>query len=174
MDAPSDRCAVTRAGPCSNRDTATGRRSTPSGSCLVEQGRNHRPILDHVREGFTGCDLAAESEEARPHGVIELRIRHHHVEDWLGLVLDRGPDADGLEQMPCRSGDRRGAQIGGRRRGQRRRAVHPPGPRPRPTMRRPNPVSTRDGQRQAGKTAAGDEDVGLWSYRSLLPGFVRA
>ena len=119
---------------------------------LLDQRIDQMPVLDHVRERFARLHLAAESEEGRPHRVVELGVRHHHVEDRLRLRRDRVPDLDRLEQPARGRRDRRGARVLRLRRRQRR-IDH--------GHRKPfaQPLAQRDGQRQAGKAGAADHYV---------------
>ena len=80
---------------------------------LRQQRRQQRTVLDHVREWLVRLHLAVESQERRPHGVVEAAVGDRHVEDRLRAVRDPFPDADGLEQPPRRRDDRRRARIAG-------------------------------------------------------------
>ena len=40
--------------------------------CLGDQRVDQMPVLDHVRERFARLHVAAESEEGRPHRVVEF------------------------------------------------------------------------------------------------------
>ena len=67
------------------RSPRCARRSMPSCFGFLHQRIDQQPVLDHVRERLALLDLAAEGQERRPHRVVELGVRHHHVEDRLRL-----------------------------------------------------------------------------------------
>ena len=71
-------------------------------------------VLDHVREGFAGFDLAGECQKRRAGGVFELRIRDHHVEDRLRGLRNLVPDTERLEQAAAGCDDRGRARIAAR------------------------------------------------------------
>ena len=111
-----------------------------------------------MRERLARRDLAVEGEEFRPHGVVELGIGHHHVEDRLRVRLDALPDADGLEQPARRRRDRRGPRI-------LRPAVEA-GIGQCDGERLAQRLPQRDREREPGEAAAGDQHVG--AHRRIL------
>ena len=122
--------------------------------CLGDQRIDQMPVLHHVGEGLALFHLAAESEERRPHRVVEFAIGHHHVEDRLRLVGNRVPHPDRLEQPARRRRDGRGARVlrwrGGERRVDDRHRKH-----------FAQALAQRDPQRQAGKPRPADRQVGF-------------
>ena len=121
---------------------------------LLDQRIDQVPVLDHVGERLAFLHLTAEGEESRPHRVVELGVRHHHVEDRLRVGGDRVPDFDRLEQPARGRRDRRGARV--LRRCGPERGVHD-----RHRERLAQPLAQRDGQRQAGKARPADHQVGF-------------
>ena len=105
------------------RRPRSARRSTPSSLRLVQQRREQRPVLDHVRERLARLDVAVEGEEGRPHRVLEAAVGHHHVEDRLRLAAT-------LSQTPMVSNSRRAAADDGRGARVARRRVPAPDRRP--------------------------------------------
>ena len=69
---------------------------------LGQQRRQQRAVLDHVRERLAGRHLAVESEERRPHGIVETAVGDRHVEDRLRALRDPS-------QTPMASNSRRAA-----------------------------------------------------------------
>jgi hypothetical protein len=80
------------------------------------------PVLDHVRKGLVFLDFAGKGQKRRPHGIVELGIGHHHVEDWLRVFCNCIPNPDRLEESSSGSGNGRGARIF--RLGMRQRGVN--------------------------------------------------
>ncbi len=134
---------------------------------LLEQGRQHVAVLDHVGERLARLHLAGEIEEDRAHRVVELRICDHHVEDRLGLRRDRVPHPDGLEQAARRRRDRGGARVlaaaSERRIGDRHRES---------VAER---LAQRDGERDPGETAARDQNIRalMWVRHRRSPALPR-
>ena len=121
---------------------------------FCRQGIDQQAVLDHVGERLARLDLAGEGEEGRPHRVAEPAVGDDHVEDRLGVRRDGLPDSDGLEQAPCRGDDRRGAFVLAAASAQRRIGNCY-------RERRSEPLPQRDGERQPGKAAAGNQNVGI-------------
>ena len=121
---------------------------------LVFQRRDEVTVLDHVGELLAGLDVAAESQKHRPRRVGEPAVGDHHVEDRLRLRGDGVPHADRLEQ-PARGGDDRGGPLVGVVASAQRRIGDDH------AKRRAERLPQRDRQRQAGKTAAGNQYIGV-------------
>ena len=127
---------------------------------LRRQRIDQQPVLDHVGERLVRLDLARKSEEGRPHRVAEPAVGDDHVEDWLRFGRDGLPDADGLEQTPCRRDNGRGALVFAAASAQRWIGDCD-------RKRWAQPLPQRDGERQPGKAAAGDQHVNLAPCHSL-------
>ena len=84
-----------------------------------DQRIDQAAVLDHMRKGLAGRDVAGEIQERRTRGVLELGIGDDHVEDRLGLGLDVVPGAERLEQAAAGRDDRGRAGIAARPRGER-------------------------------------------------------
>ena len=138
-----------------NRVTATGRRSTPSARALSSSAAIIGPFSIICANGSPGCDLAVEGQKGRP---------HRRRRAW-----NRSP--------PCRGSAARPAAIAGQTpMVSNSRARRPPRSPRRAGRRRRGPCAgsasvtdrcavralpQRDGQREPGKSAAGDQDIGL-------------
>lgn len=85
-----------------------------------DQRIDQAAVLDHMRKGLAGRDVAGEIQECRAGGVLELGIGDDHVEDRLNLGLDVVPGAERLEQAAAGRNDRGGAGIAARPCGKRR------------------------------------------------------
>ncbi len=123
-----------------------------------DEGGREIASLDHVGEGLARLDFAGEAEEDRPDRVLEARIGDDHVEDRLRRRGDALPDAERLEHPPRRGRDGVGAGVALRIAAQGRighRHLNAVAERP----------LQRQGQRQPGKAAAGDDDAGRYGRR---------
>ena len=103
-------------------------------------------------ERLARLDLAGESEKHRPHRVVEPAVGDDHVEDRLGFRRYVLPNAERLEQAARGGDDRRGALVIGVALAEHR-VDDGDG------KSRPEPLPQGDRKRQAGKAAAGDENV---------------
>ena len=121
---------------------------------LLRQGRNQKPVLDHVGERLARFDVARESKEDRPQRIIETAVGHDHVEDRLRLPGDAAPNAERLEQPPRSGDDCRSALVGGVAFAERRIRHHD-------REGRPEPLFQRNGEREPGKTAARNQDIDI-------------
>ena len=127
----------------------------------LDQRRDQRRVLDHMRERLARRDLAAERQIGRPHRVLQFRVGDDHVENRLRAIRNLVPDSDGLEQPPRRGGNRRGARVAGVALGERRIGD-------RHLEGLTEPLTQRDGQRQAGESAAADQHIDARHVPELL------
>src|SRR5579863_6869569 len=103
-------------------------------------------------ERLAWLDLAGEGEKDRPHRIVEPAVGDDHVEDRLGFRRYVLPNAERLEQAARGGDDRRSALVIGVALAEYR-VDNGDG------KRRPKPLPQGDRKREAGKAAAGDENV---------------
>ena len=115
----------------------------------LQQGGTDVPVLDDVAEG------------ARAHGLVVVVQEERHVavgdadfQDRLGIVRERGPEADTVQHPPGAERDRRDPAVerGILHRSRRRAVDH---------RRLDSGAGERDAEREPDETAAGDDDVDL-------------
>ncbi len=127
-----------------------------------DQRIDQAAVLDHVRKGLAGSDVAGKIQEHRTGGVLQPGIGDDHVEDRLGLAPDAVPGADRLEQAAAGGDDRRGAGISARPCAER-------GIGDDDGNLGPEPLAQRQGQRKPCKRAATDDNATLYRH-TKFPG----
>ena len=100
-------------------------------------------------ERLARLHVAVEGEKRRAHGVLQIAVGHHHVEDRLRR--DRFPHADGLEQPARRRHNRGCTGIA--------RGSAEPGIGDGDGKGRPEPLAQRDRQREPGKSRAANQHI---------------
>ncbi len=118
-------------------------------------------VLDHMRKRLARRDIAGKVQKNRTGGVFQLGIGDDHVEDRLRLAPDVVPGADGLEQAAAGGHDRGRARVAART-GRERGVGDDDG------NLGPEPLAQRQGQREAGKRAAANDNATLYRHTKFL------